>query len=108
MPKKISAITILVFALSSAFGCAVLTRWRGSMSDLTLTLTVPREKYAIGEEVDLKVEVTNQTSKLVIFPKIEEWEAPQPVYSIRQPDGTTVVYDPLGGRPKLRERKILP
>jgi hypothetical protein len=108
MPRKIAVTLVLACALSSAFGCAVLARWRRSMSDLTLTLTVPRERYAIGEEVDLKVEVTNQTSKLVIFPKIDEGQAPQPLYSIRQPDGTTVIYDPLLGNSALRERKTLP
>jgi hypothetical protein len=108
MLKKIAAIAILALALSSTIGCAVLTRWRRSMSDLTLTLTVPRTKYAIGEEVDLKVEVTNQTSKLVVFPKIDEAQAPQPIYLIRQPDGNIVTYDPLVGDPELRERKTLP
>ena len=108
MPKRNAAvIATLAVALASAIGCATLSHWRRSMSDLALALTSLQQKYAIGEYFDLEVEITNQTSRPMILPNIKEAWAPQPVYSIRKPDGATVVYDPLSREPELRERKQL-
>lgn len=78
------------------------------MSDLTLTLSVPRQTYAIGEEVSVQIEVHNQTSRLIVFPEISQSNTPQPIFTIRQPDGKTVVYDPIDDRPDIKEREELP
>jgi hypothetical protein len=65
------------------------------MSDLELSLSVPKTKYAIGEEVVVLATVRNHTSQMVPFPNFREYPAPQPVYEIREPDGKVIVHDPI-------------
>jgi hypothetical protein len=76
------------------------------MSDLELTLSVPKAKYVIGEEVIVLATVRNHTSQMVPFPNLRAYPAPQPVYEVRGPDGKTVVYDPIP--PEHRAQAELP
>jgi hypothetical protein len=108
MSRKSVALSMVVFGLLSTIGCSIVTRWRRSMSDLTLTISLPRLKFALGENVNPKVAVANQTSQLVLFSDIREGLAPQPTYWIERPDGTTAVYDPNRGRPAFSGMNQVP
>jgi hypothetical protein len=76
------------------------------MSDLDLSLSMPKTKYAIGEEVVVLATVRNHTSQMIPFPNFREYPAPEPVYQVRGPDGKVVTYD--GIPPEHRATAELP
>jgi hypothetical protein len=107
MSRRIVIVATLACLLSSALGCAVVRSRRRAMSDLTLAVSIG-EKHVLGEPVSARVSITNNTSKLVLFPDIRDWKAPQPIYRTERPDGTTVVYDPQHDRPRYSDLQHLP
>jgi hypothetical protein len=78
------------------------------MSDLLLTLSVPRQQFAMGEVVLLTVKLRNQSARPIQVPNLEYGGAPGPVYIIKLPSGKKVIYDPLWLRPERRTQQDLP
>jgi hypothetical protein len=58
-----------------------------------LRVSLQKHKYAIGEAIDLDVDIANTGSKAVLFPTLAEQAAPKPVLTIVRPDGQAIVHD---------------